>query len=161
MNLKKTKIIYGIIMLMLFLGICSVYYCIVVFHFDNKALATKNKNSLTYEQIKVKKTETILNKEMKQWLQKKENLNKNYYRIIVKGYGSTGSFEKGFGIIKSNIKKFYMSQGQFQIEGNLLKFNGMIFCGNWEIIPIEPQEYIYNIITDAFNEFLIFIYIFI
>lgn len=139
---------YSGLILLLSACIATVLIILIVFHFDNQILLKKNQDSLTYEQIKIQKTNAVLNKQMKVWLAKKQNINKQYYRVVIKGFGSTGKLNKGYGTIKSNVKRFYVSNDQITVQQSILKFRGMVFSGSWQLIPITPQQYIYSVISE-------------
>jgi hypothetical protein len=40
--------------------------------------------------MKTKQEKLVLNTDMKKWLENKQNTDKKYYKIIVKGFGSNG-----------------------------------------------------------------------
>lgn len=139
---------YSGLILLLSACIAAVLIILIMFHFDNQILWKKNQDSLTYEQLKIQKTNAVLNKQMKIWLAKKQNVNKKYYRAVIKGFGSTGKINKGYGTIKSNVKRFYVSNDQITVQQSMLKFRGMVFSGSWQLIPITPQQYIYCVISE-------------
>ena len=149
-TLKRYQIIYGITIVTLTLSIIALFAIITQFHFDHKKFEQKNKNSSTYSQMKTKQEKLVLNPDMKKWLENKQNTNKKYYKIIIKGFGSNGQIKNGFGIISSSLRIYYVQADEFVVEGAILKHRDMLFCGSWQILPVTPQDYICNVINNKY-----------
>ena len=80
---------------------------------------------------------------MKKWLDKHDTRQKRYYRAVIKGYGSHVQLLSGNGLGTPSVKHFFVSEQQVQIENNILKLPQGMFCGNWELIYITPEQYIF------------------
>lgn len=93
--------------------------------------------------VKFKNEKIVLTDKMKQWLSNKNVYENKYYRAVIKGYGSHAELLQAGGLIIPSVKHFYVSNKQFEIQGNILKINDNIFCGNWQLINISAEEYIY------------------
>ena len=142
--LIKSKWLWITLTLLLMLLIILVFFTAAQVYTSNAYWKHRFKTVTVYKRIQDKPQKITLNQAMKNWLNDSNNKNMKFYRVVIKGYGSYGEVLHGSGVVRSNIKHFYLTEQQITVEGNVLKITDGIFCGNWELIPITPQEYIYN-----------------
>ena len=148
--LRKNQLFYGVVISILLILIVAAYSTIMYFYIDNKNFVHKNEQSPSYLQLKTKKQYLVLNPQMKKWLSNEQNLNRKYFKIIIKGYGSNGQIVRGYGQVKVGLRIYYVTQSQFTVVYGVLQYHGMMFGGNWQILPVTPQDYVCNVSNNYF-----------
>lgn len=120
-------------------------YCIFQFQASNNYWKEKFIIADTQYVVHFKQQKIQLTQQMKKWLEQPNVRQKKYYRAVVKGYGSHMQLLSGSGLGTPSVKHFFVSESQISIQGCILKLPQGLFCGNWELIYITPEQYIFYI----------------
>ena len=142
--LTKSKWLWITLTFSLVLLIVIVFFTLIEVYLSNHYWKNKFKNVTVYKTINDIPKKIILSQPMKQWIKQNAHHKVKYYRVVVKGYGAYGELLHGSGVVRSNIKHFYLTDRDIFIDGNVLRTKNGIFCGSWQLIPITPEQFIYN-----------------
>lgn len=139
----KNKWLWITLIVSLVFLVMMVSWGIVQFSLSNEYWKRQFDVANTQYIVRFKEEKIILDNRMKQWLSKEGVRQKKYYRAVIKGYGSHIEILQGGGYGSPSVKHFFVSESQVSIQGELLKLPVGLFCGNWELINITPEQYIF------------------
>ena len=142
-SIVKSKWMWLTLIVSLVSLIIMAFYCIYQIHASNDYWKKQFVVADTQYVIRFKQQKIVLNEQMEKWLKTTNVKQRKYYRAVVKGYGSHIEFLSGSGFGTPSVKHFFVSDQQIVIDGNILKLPVGIFCGNWQLINITPEQYIY------------------
>ena len=144
-SILRSKVMWWSLIVSLVVLIIVSFYCIFQFHNANKYWKKQFVIADSQYVINFKPQKIILNDQMKKWLSNPKVREQKYYRVVVKGYGTHIQFLSGYGLGVPGVKHFFVSSKQISIQGSILKMSEHMFCGNWQLINITPEQYIFYI----------------
>ena len=142
-SIIKSKWMWLTLITSLVVLILMAFYCIYQIHVSNDYWKHQFLVANTQYVVRFKQQKIVLNEQMQKWL-KENNVRQNkYYRAVIKGYGSHIQFLSGNGLGTPSVKHFFVNDKQVSIQGDILILPQGRFCGNWQLINITPEQYIF------------------